>query len=428
MKTVFALAAALLAWNAGAQKIFDVRDYGAEGDGVTPDTAAIQKALDECGDAGGGIVRFPAGVYLSRPILIHGATTLELDAGATLQATTNQADFMKKPGVWYKAKASDFVPFVSGKDLANVTFTGGGTIDGSGAVWWGEAEKARRKVSGYTLPRPNLIVLERCRTVRMESITLQNSPKFNFVPEECEDVVVSNVTILNPAGAANTDGIDPSDSRNVLITKCRIDTGDDNIAIKAGHKLPGRQFASEDITVTDCTFLHGHGMSIGSETLGGVRNVTVKNCTFENTENGIRIKSQRGKGGTVENIVYEDLRMTNVDPAVTFTCYYMYNSAQDPVQKAAPENDSAQPVSEGTPVYRDIHVKNMTATCQRGAGTIMGLPESCISNVVFENVKISAATGMKIENAKGIQFTNSGVAAAGGPPVILQNAQVKGLE
>jgi len=427
MKIFFALLAVLSVWNVHAQKIFDVRDYGAKGDGVAQDTAAIQTALDECGNAGGGIVRFPAGVYLSRPIVLHSATTVELDAGATLLATTNQSDFMKTPGDWLKARSSDFVPFISGKDLTDVCFTGGGTIDGSGAVWWGEAEKARRSVSGYTLPRPNLVVLERCQRVRMENVTLQNSPKFHFVPDECEDVVVSNVTILAPEHAANTDGIDPSACKDVLITKCHIDNGDDNVAIKAGHKVAGREFASEDITVTDCIFLHGHGMSIGSETLGGVRNVTVKDCVFCGTENGIRIKSQRGKGGLVEDIHYEDIQMTNVDPAVTFTCYYTFNSAKDPAQKAVPQNDSAQAVTEGTPVFRNISVSHLTATCQRGAGIIIGLPESMISNVIFKDVKISAVSGMEIKNATGIQMENVRVTADKGEPFILRNAQVTGL-
>jgi polygalacturonase len=428
MKTFFALAAVLLAGNAWAQRIFDVRDFGAKGDGITQDTATIQKTLDECSKAGGGVVRFPAGVYLSRPIFLHSETTIELEAGAMLLATTNQNDFMKAPGIWFKARGNNFVPFISGSDLTDVTFTGGGTIDGSGSVWWGEAEKAREKVPGFTLPRPNLIVLQRGRNVRMENITLQNSPKFNFVPDECEDVVVSNVTILNPEHAANTDGIDPSDCKNVLITRCRIDTGDDNVAIKSGRKEPGREFACEDITVTDCTFLRGHGMSIGSETFGGVRNVLVKNCVFENTENGIRIKSQRGKGGLVENIIYQNIMMTNVDPAVTFTCYYMYSSAKDPIQRPVPQYDMAEPMTAGTPVFRDIRISNMTATCARGAGTIIGLPESKISSVVFENVKISAASGMKIENAADIQFKNSHVAVAEGQAFLLQNAQVDGGE
>src|SRR5580658_4690934 len=285
MKTWLTLFAASLALNGYAQKTFNVRDFGAKGDGRTLDTAAIQKALDACRDAGGGTVEFPAGTYLSQPITLHSSKmTFELDAGATLQATTNQTDFMKAPGDWLKARGNDFIPLVNGRDLSDVTITGGGTIDGSGAVWWGEAEKARERVAGYTLPRPNLVMLQRCQRARMENITLQNSPKYNFVPDDCEDLVVSNVTILNPEHAANTDGIDPSVCENVLITKCRIDTGDDDIAIKSGHKVAGREFACENITVTDCTFLHGHGMSIGSETAGGVRNVTVRNCTYEGKE------------------------------------------------------------------------------------------------------------------------------------------------
>lgn len=425
MKALLALAVVLIAWKTSA-RVYNVAAYGAKPDGATLDTAAIQKALNDCGDAGGGTVEFPPGVYLSQPIVLRNATTLQLDPGATLLAVTNQSDFMKTPGDWLKARSSgDFVPFISGKDLTDITFTGGGTIDGSGSVWWGEAEKARRKVSGYTLPRPNLVVLQRCKNIVMRNITLQNSPKFHFVPDDCDDVVVSNVTVLAPEFAANTDAIDPSDSRDVLITRCRIDTGDDNVAIKAGHKLPGHDFASENIMVSDCTFLHGHGMSIGSETFGGVRNVTVTNCVFDGTENGLRIKSERGKGGLVENIVYEDIRMTNVDPAVTFSCYYMANSAKDPAQKNAPDSDTAQAVTEATPIYRDIYVKNLTATCERGAGVIMGLPESAISNVVFEDVNISAATGMKIENAKGIRFKNSKILPDEGEPFILKNAEVE---
>jgi polygalacturonase len=247
------------------------------------------------------------------------------------------------------------------------------------------------------------------------------------VPDECDDMVISNVTVLNPEHSANTDGIDPSDCANVLITKCRFDTGDDDIALKAGHRVAGRDFACDNITVTDCTFQHGHGMSIGSETSGGVRNLTVKHCTFENTENGIRIKSQRGKGGIVEKIVYEDITMTNVDPAITFTSYYMYSSAKDPNQKATPQPDTAQSVTGTTPMYRDIRVSNLTATCEESAGVITGLPESPIANVVFENVTISSASGMKITNAKGIQFKNSHITVQNGPPLILKNAEVSGM-
>ncbi|HEY1718623.1 MAG TPA: glycoside hydrolase family 28 protein [Verrucomicrobiae bacterium] len=409
-----------------AAKIFNVREFGAKGDGMNFDTAAIQAALDACTNSG-GTVEFPKGIYLSKPLTLHSKTTVKLDAGATLQASTNQVDFMKIPGDWLKAKGNgDFVPFIGGRNLTDVTFTGGGVIDGSGSAWWGEAEKARQIKSGYTLPRPNLIEIEKSKNLRLENITLQNSPKFHFVPADCEDVVVSNVTILAPEHAANTDAIDPS-GRRMLFTKCKIDVGDDNIAIKAGKKIPSHEFESEDITVTDCVFLHGHGMSIGSETVGGVRNVIVKNCTFENTENGIRIKSDVRRGGIVENISYSDITMSNVAPAITFTSYYANDSSKDAARSAATGENAAPPAGEKIPIYRNIRISNLTATCQKSAGVILGLPENCISNVVFENVQISAPKGMTIRNAKGIQFKNSKIMAAGGAAVILENAEVNGL-
>ena len=165
-------------------------------------------------------------------------------------------------------------PFISGKDLTDIKISGEGTIDGSGAKWWVPAEAARRKVSGYTLPRPNLIVLTRCKQSGGKHSRCKIRPNSISCRTIAKDVLIANVTILAPEHAANTDAIDPSSCKDVLITNCTIDVGDDNVAIKAGKKIAGREFASEDITVTDCTFLHGHGMSIGSETDGGVRNVT----------------------------------------------------------------------------------------------------------------------------------------------------------
>jgi polygalacturonase len=403
---------------------FNVRDFGATGDGKTFDTAAIQKALDAGKDAGGTVI-FPAGTYLSQPLTLRTKTTVQLDAGAILIASTNQMDFMKVPGDWLKAKGgSDFVPFISGKDLSDVTFTGSGTIDGNGAVWWVEAEKARQIKSGYTLPRPNLIVIERAKNLRMENLTLRNSPKFHFVPTDCEDVVITNVTILAPERAANTDAIDPS-GRRYLITHCKIDVGDDNIAIKAGKKIPGHDFQSEDFLITDCTFIHGHGMSIGSETVGGVRNITMRNCTFENTENGIRIKSDTRRGGIVENLVCENITMKNVNPAITLTCVYQGTSAGD--KKPGDTQTNSATGGGSIPVFRNIRISNLTATCPKAAGLILGLPESCISNVVLENVTISAAKPFAISNAKGVQLKNVSVTVPKGEPFKLENAEVSGL-
>ena len=138
------------------------------------------------------------------------------------------------------------------KDGEDVTLTGKGTIEGNGSVWWEAAEEARKKVSGFTLPRPNLIVPTRIKNLRISGITIQNSPKFHLVPTECEDVWIEGIKILAPERAANTDAIDPSICRNVTVTNCLKDVGDDNIAIKSGKKVEGREFACENITITDC--------------------------------------------------------------------------------------------------------------------------------------------------------------------------------
>jgi polygalacturonase len=395
------------------EMVYNVRGFGAKGDGTTLDTVAIQKALDEAGKACPATVIFQPGTYLSKPLVLRDRTTLKLEAGAILKATDEPADFADP------AKPQAFVPFIGGKKLRDITIAGPGVIDGSGSRWWVPAEAARRKTPGFTLPRPRLILLNGCRNVRVENITLQNSPTFHFVPTDCEDVVVTNVTITAPPDSPNTDAIDPSASKNVLITHCVLDVGDDNVAIKAGHAVAGRTAASEDITVTDCTCLHGHGISIGSETPGGVRHVVVQRCTFQDTENGLRIKSPRGRGGKVEDVFYSDITMTNVDPAITITCYY----------PKIPSEDSAQPVTETTPSFHNIQIKNLTATCRRNAGVIVGLPESPVTQVKLENVQISAATtGLLIKNAKGVELKDATVTATEGPPVIIQNAEVKGAQ
>lgn len=400
-------------------RVYDVRDLGAKGDGKTLDTEAIQKALDDCGKAGGGTVRFSRGVYVSKPLTIQTKTTVLLEEGATLLASTNQSDFLKTPGDWLKATSGgDFIPFIGGRDLEDVTIAGRGIIDGSGAVWWEEAEKARQRQSGFTLPRPNLIVLTRVKNLVVRDVTIQNSPKFHLVPTQCDDVLITNVTFLAPERAANTDAIDPSVSRRVTITKCLIDVGDDNVAVKSGRRIDGREFAVEDLTVTDCTFKHGHGMSIGSETVGGVKNVLVRNCTFEETDYGIRIKSDRARGGTVENLVCENITMKDVRGAITITSYY----------PKIPTNDVAQPVTGTTPKYKNITIRNLAATSSKYAGLIVGLPESQIENVLLENVTIDAEqTGLEIRNARGVQLKNVKVTAKVGPPFIVKDAQVEGL-
>jgi polygalacturonase len=333
-----------------------------------------------------------------------------LEKGSILKATDERSDF-ESPD-----RPNTFAPFIGGKELENITIKGQGTIDGSGEKWWGPAEEARRKKPGYTLPRPRLIVLTRVRNLRVQDVTLQNSPTFHLVPAECEDVVITNVTILAPAGSANTDAIDPSNSRRVLITHCLIDVGDDNVAIKSGRKVEGREFGCEDITIENCTMKHGHGISIGSETVGGVRNVIVRNCTLEDTDNGLRIKSPRGRGGRVENILYTNVTMKGMSPtAITITTYY----------PKIPLTDEAQPVTPETPIFRNIRISHVKGTATRAAGVIVGLPESVITHVTLENVELSAPEGLTVRNATSVELKSVKIDVERGEKIISQNAQIK---
>jgi lysophospholipase L1-like esterase len=398
---------------AAPPKEFDVREFGAKGDGQTLDTAAIQQALDECARFG-GIVRLPAGTYLSKPLFLRSCSTLELDEGATLQATDDPADFAdpEKPG--------GVLAFLNGRTLTDVTIAGRGTIDGAGARWWEPVREAKEAGQPEPRRRPRLIVMSNCVNLTVRGVTLQNSPSFHLVPSDCETVDIEGVTIRAPADSPNTDAIDPSASRYVRIADCVLDVGDDNVAIKSGHHDPAHpNAAAEHITVTNCTFLHGHGMSIGSETVGGVRNLKVENCTFKDTISGIRIKSDRTRGGRVEDLTYRNITMENVKIPINITAYY----------PRVPKEDAAQPMAEKTPIYRNIHIANLTATSPQSAGFIVGLPECVVSNVVLEHVRLSALKGLTVRNAAAIQFKDSRIEAAKGEPLILEtNAVVTGLE
>jgi polygalacturonase len=391
-------------------KQFNIRDYGAVGDGKTLDTSAIQKALDECGKAGRGTVTIPAGTYLSKPIFLRSHVSLQLEKGAILKATDDPADFgdpKEEKGV---------IAFINAKNLTNIFIDGKGTIDGSGERWWPPVKEAKKNGQPEPRRRPRMIVFSKCKQVLIQGVTLQNSPSFHLVPTDCEDVFINRVTIRAPADSPNTDAIDPSACKNVLIANCVLDVGDDNIALKSGHSVPGRSAACEDITVVSCRFLHGHGMSIGSETVGGVRNLGVTNCTFIGTVSGLRIKSYRGRGGLVENISYEDIKMFDVKAPIDISSYY----------PKIPKEDTAQPITPETPIYRNIRIANLTATSPRSAGFIVGLPESVVSNVTLENVHIAAPAGLTVRNSKEIRLKNVKVEVGKGEPFLLENASVEG--
>ncbi|WP_213804004.1 glycoside hydrolase family 28 protein [Granulicella sp. dw_53] len=391
-----------------------VQRFGAKGDGVTKDTAAIQAAIDKCAagpkSAGGkgwapGRVVLAGGTFLTGPILLKSGVVLTIEAGATLLGSVDMADY---PKVKF-ARQTTVQPLVSAVNAEDVQIQGGGTIDGNGKVWWDYVKGVKEAgVLGNDHPRPMGVVFDHTKHVRMEGVTVQNAGFWQIVPYYADDVVFRNIRILAPH-SPNTDAIDPFSSSNVVIDHVFSSVGDDNIAIKSGAiNSPGPDAPSRNITITDCTFEHGHGLSIGSEIAGGAQNIHAERIHFKGTDNGIRIKSNRDRGNDVSNISFKDITMEDVKVSILISEYY---------PKALPEGEvAAEPVQRLTPHFHDITIENLKSTNSDWAGVIIGLPEAPVKDVVMKNVSIEAKKGMQIAFAT-VSGTNVNVKAAEGEGV-----------
>ncbi|MGC9523514.1 MAG: glycoside hydrolase family 28 protein, partial [Anaerolineae bacterium] len=364
---------------------YNVRDYGAVGDGETLDTAAMQAAIEACGGAGGGTVTVPAGTYVIGSLMLCNHITLHLDAGATLLGSEDPADYPIIESRWEGASRPTHAPLIGGRDLERVAIVGRGTIDGRGSGWW-----ARHRSGTLDAPRPRLVSFSGCTNLLIEGVTLRRSPSWTIHPYDCENVTVTQVTIENPARSPNTDGINPESCRNVHISDCHIDVGDDCITIKAGTEDdPDALKPCENLTITNCTMVHGHGgVVIGSEMSGGVRNVVISNCVFMGTDRGIRLKARRGRGGIVE-----DVRVTNVvmrDVHCPFIMNLFYGPGAWGAERIA--DHDPWPVDDGTPRFRRIALAHITARGVRyAAGFLFGLPEMAIEDVSLTDVDVSMA-------------------------------------
>jgi polygalacturonase len=369
-------------------KVCDARKYGAKADGTTKDTAAIQAAIYDCAGAGGGTVTLSGGTFLSGPVLLKSHITLNIAKGATLLGSPDRADY----GPVTFARNKTVQPLVSAVNEEDVAITGEGTIDGNGKIWWDYIVGAREAgVLGNDHPRPMGVVFDHTKHVRMEGVTVQNSGFWQIVPYYADDVVLRNIRILAPK-SPNTDAIDPFSSSNVVIDHVFSSVGDDNVAIKSGAiNSPGPDAPSINITITDCTFENGHGLSIGSEIAGGVQNVHAERIHFKGTDQGIRIKSARDRGNDVSNLSFKDITMEDVKTAILITEFY---------PQGAPEGEvPAEPVGRLTPKFHDITIENVTATGSNSAGTIVGLPESPVVGLTLKNVHLAAKTGLAIAYA-----------------------------
>lgn len=395
------------------QANFNIVNYGARGDGITANTIAIQAAINAATTAGGGTVEVPRGDFLSGPISLASDINLRLDDGAML---------LMLPLNKYPGGTVDPKNFISGSDLHDVAISGSGWINGQGIPWWPYARRRGAR-------RPVMIRLLSCDRVLIENVTLTNSPMFHIsIGGRTSNVTVRGVTIrANPSSdpvnpGHNTDACDVS-GRNILIENCNVSVGDDDFTC-GGH--------TSDVLITNCTYGYGHGVSIGSGTYGGVSNVTVINCTFNNTEQGIRIKSDRDRGGEVHDLKYLNLRMTNVlCPILVYASYMAPNREYRNLLNLTPAiagTYPSAPVTNRTPIYDNILFSNITATTQPfgRAGLIWGLPEMPVRNVTLQKVSITADKPFGIYDARNIRLICSRIITPEGVPQwSVTNAQIE---
>ncbi|MEI7422191.1 MAG: glycoside hydrolase family 28 protein [Prolixibacteraceae bacterium] len=407
----------------------DMQKAGANITGSKLNTVLINTTINKLNANGGGTLFFPSGLYLTGAIRLKSNITIELEAGATLLFSDNFDDYlpfveMRHEGILMKS----FNPLIYAADAEHITIKGEGKIDGQGKKWWDEffrvttnlKNKGKQDINKYQLMwdnandvkalyaetnedyipslqrrffRPPLIQLIRCKNVKIEGITLVNSPFWTVNPEFSENVTIDKITINNPP-SPNTDGINPESCRYVHISNCHISVGDDCITLKSGRDLQGRKLngPNENITITNCTMLSGHGgVVIGSEMSGSVRKVVISNCVFDGTDRGIRIKSTRGRGGVVEDIQVNNIVMRNIkEEAIIMDLYY----SKMPVE----------PMSERTPVFRNINISNMTGTDVRIPIRIRGLEESPITDIALTNINLQAKEECQFQNYQRIRL------------------------
>jgi polygalacturonase len=381
---------AVLSAHASAANICAVRQYGAKGDGATNDAGAIQKAIDDCNGTHQGTVLLDGGlVYVSSPLVLKSHMTLRIAAGTTLAGSKDHADYPDKEEFKEKGKQA----LLTATNAEDVTIDGMGVIDGRGDSWWERPHD----------PRPRLIVFDHCKHVHMSGVTVENSPMWQIVPYYSDDLTFTNMKVLAPQHSHNTDGIDPFSSSNIVIDHVTIDTGDDNVAIKSGQPdSPGPDAPARHIVITDCTFLHGHGLSIGSEIAGGVQDVRAERIHFKGTDQGVRVKSNRDRGNAaIGHFIFRDITMEDVRIPILISEFY----------PKVPDTISQEKVTRLTPFFDDITIENVTATGARQAALIVGLPESPIRNLKLIHVHLSGETGAIVQYAD-VSATDFTVTAA----------------
>lgn len=409
---VVSAAPAAAAEGRAAAPRFPVTDFGAKGDGRTLNTRAIQSAIDHCAQAGGGVVVVPEGVFVSGAIFLKAGVNLSVEKGGVLKGSPNTNDYPWIPtriaGLEMKWPAA----LVNASNLASLELSGAGALDGSGERWWREYWTARANEKDgldphFKVPRPRLVHIIECRNVVVRDLWLKDAAFWNLQLTYCDGVEVHHLKIRaprEPIQAASSDGIDIDSTRNVLITGCDIECADDAICLKAGRDADGLRVnrPTENVVIRDCRVGPAAGLVVfGSETAGGIRNVRVSNCRAdEGCGEIVRFKTRMGRGGVVEDIVYENIVAEGAARVFNFNMN-AFSTTWLPEEFRAPA-----PPERGTPVFRNITVRNLTARNCVSAGSLAGLPASPLRDLTLENVDIQARNSFTIRNVTGLRFNN----------------------
>lgn len=375
---------------------------------------AVQEAVDECAAQGGGRVIVPAGTYKTGSIHLKSNVELHLEDGAVLSFSDNPNDYL--PVVftrWEGMECYNYSPLIYANGCENIAVTGSGTLIGNGASWWGWKERQQKAAEELCyaesngIPpekriygtekaalRPSFIQPIHCKNVLLEGFTIKDGPQWTIHPVYCENVSVRNVNVLTEGH--NTDGLNPDSCRKVLIENCRFDTGDDCIAINSGMNEDGQRVGKpcEDIEIRNCRMNGGHGgIVIGSAMSGGVKNVYAHDCDINGTMQGLRIKSMRGRGGYIDGVRFENIKISNAsDAAVEINMFYEFSTVM-PKSSAAPE-------------LKNVEIKNITGKDNETGILINGLPEKKMQNVVLENIELTAKKAFVTSEAQEVIIKN----------------------
>jgi hypothetical protein len=378
--------------NAGS-RFFPVRDFGATGDGKTLDTTAINRAVEACRAAGGGVVYLAPRTYLSGTVILQSNVTLYLEAGATLLGSKELEDYSAQAGPPAKGDANQ-KHLVFAHDAENVGLAGPGRIDGQGPSFWmpngrvppPPADDWQDCIAhGFkALPRPSpMLEFYNCKNLRIEDVRIENSPGWTLRPINCDNVFIRGISIRNPLYGSNTDGIDPTCCHNVFISDCLIDTGDDAICLKSENPYGGELRVSKNITITNCV-LSGccNGFKFGTATHGGFENVVITNSVLFNEEVPLSSRLECGiaiemvDGGWIDGVLISNIRMQRTRTPIFI------------------RRGNRKPRADGMPgSLRGVMIENIHATGSILTNLVTGLPGFDVEDVTLSNIRIDSEEG-----------------------------------